>query len=237
MIILLGGVGCWAACVKAPPPDKGQPQQKFSPVDQAQSSLKPGFQKPTLPPPRNKDADATAIRLAPSPSPGPSAGSVRQLTNEVGLIAYYPQQRLMPEDMKIGALQDGLSATRDYLRAIGTVRAFLDSIAKKEMDEALVLPAARAAIKAVVSYPLSQGYVPQRYRIGKIVFENESAVRANIRLYKDEGVTTGEIYLAKVDDGWQVSDLQAGFTLLGKKYVKPTEPFVPGSYKFLLGDH
>ena len=112
----------------------------------------------------------------------------------------------------------------------------MESVMKKTVDYSLVLPAVRAAVKCVVAYPLAQGYVPQKYRIGKMAFERDDELRANIRLYKDEGVTEGEIYLKKADDGWKISDLQAGFTLLGRPYRKPSEPFMPGSYAFLLDD-
>lgn len=214
-----------------------------SPSQRPATNLSPeqrknAFQKPTLPPPRSGE-QGKVIRLSPSPSPvsSPSPGPSRTLTNEAGLFAYYPQQRLMPEDFKIGPLQDGVSATRDYIRAIGTIRAFLDGLAKKKIDDALVIPAVRAEIKSVISYPLSQGYVPERYRIGKISFERDDEIRAGLRLYRGEGITTGEIYVKKIEDAWLVKDLQAGFTLLAKKYEKSKEPFVPGSYRFLLKDH
>jgi hypothetical protein len=201
---------------KAPPPERPN-----------------AFQRPTLPPPHNSNNQEGAIRLSPNPAPTSSPGPSRQLTNELGLFAYFPQQRLMPDDFRIGPLQDGVSGARDNLRARETIRAFFDGIAQKKVDDTLVLPADLAEIKAVVSYPLAQGYVPQRWRVGKLAFENDGALRATIRLFKDEGATTGEIYLAKDGDQWRVSDLQAGFTLLGKKYEKPKEPFMPGSYQFL----
>jgi hypothetical protein len=118
--------------------------------------------------------------------------------------------------------------------ALACVRKFLSSIVDKKIDYSLVLPAVLAEMKAVIDYPLSQGYVPRKYRIGKMIFENDDELRANIRLYKDNSITEGEIYLKKHEDDWKISDLQAGFTLLGRPYQKPAKPFVPGSYEFLL---
>jgi hypothetical protein len=112
----------------------------------------------------------------------------------------------------------------------------MDGLVTKNVDYSLILPAVQRELKAVISYPLKQGYVPQRYRVGKMAFEQEDELRANIRLYKDDGVTEGEIYLKKTDDVWRIADLQVGFTLLARTYKKPAEPFVPGDYSFLLED-
>ncbi len=256
-IAFLGVVFFCTACVKekSPPPftevtPSGAPTAAPNPSPIARPTVSPSrppdatvppgprknpFVKPTLPPPRGEREQA--IRLSPSPSPASSPGQAHNLANEAGLMAYYPQQRLMPEDFTIGPLQDGVSATRNYLRALATIRGFLDSLGKKKVDYELVVPAVKDEIKSVVSYPLSQGYVPERYRIGKIAFESDDELRADIRMYKGDGVTTGEIYLKKIEDKWLVSDLQAGFTLLAKKYEKPKQPFVPGSYRFLLKNH
>jgi hypothetical protein len=177
------------------------------------------------------------ISLSPQPSPAPSAAAAPRpvaLTQETELFASFPQQRIMPEDFKIGALQDGVTSSRDFLQGLGCAGNFLDSVVKKKVDYAFVEPTIAAEIKSVIAYPMAQGYVPQRYRIGKMAFEGENELRANIRLYRDPGVTEGELYLKKSDAGWKVSDLQAGFTLLARPYVKPGEPFLPGSYKFLL---
>jgi hypothetical protein len=174
------------------------------------------------------------INLTPDPSPAPSPRVA--LKKETDLFASFPQQRIMGEDFKIGVLQDGITSSRDFLRGLDCVRKFMASIMRKKVDYSLVLPAAQAEMKAVVSYPLKQGYVPQKFRIGKMIFENDDELRANIRLYKDDGVTEGEIYLKKDDEGWKISDLQVGFTLLGRRYQKSSKPFVPGSYDFLLGN-
>jgi len=191
-----------------------------------------GRRQPDQPPRKPTDK---VISLSPSPAP-PTAPQPAVLAKESDLLSAFPQARIMAEDFKIGPLQDGISSSRDFLQALACVRKFMESVMKKDVDYALVLPASQAAVKAVISYPMKQGYVPQRYRVGKMAYEQQDEVRANVRLYKDDGVTEGEIYVKKADDEWKIADVQVGFTLLGKPYQKPAEPFVPGSYSFLLDE-
>jgi hypothetical protein len=176
----------------------------------------------------------SVISLSPAPDTG--APPPTALAASTDLFTSQPQARIMAEDFKIGELQDGVTASRDSLQALSCVRKFMDGLVAKNVDYSLILPAVQRELKAVISYPLKQGYMPQRYRVGKMAFEQEDELRANIRLYKDDGVTEGEIYLKKTDDVWRIADLQVGFTLLARTYKKPAEPFVPGDYSFLLED-
>jgi hypothetical protein len=174
------------------------------------------------------------IMLAPSPDAQKKTPQPRVVTSETGLFAYFPQQRLMAEDFKIGPLQDNIATPEDFKKAHDCVTKFLESVMKKEPDYSLVAANARDQLKAAISYPLQQGYVPQDFRIGKMAFEGENEIRANIRLFRGDAITEGEIYIMKTDEAWYVNDLQVGFTLLAQKYEKPKEPFMPGSYQFLL---
>jgi hypothetical protein len=236
-IVLIVFAAVALQCVKEEPPGTSPPAAP-APVDTPPPAA---VTPPPEPAPtvsreerRIREAADNVISLSPRPSPSPAASPSAALTKETDLFAAFPQARLMPEDFQIGPLQDGITSSRDFLLGLSRARKFLEGITKKKVDDALILPSVLAEVKAVVSYPLAQGYVPQKYRIGKMVFENDNELRANIRLYKDDAVTEGEIYLTKADDAWLISDLQAGFTLLGRPYRKPSEPFVPGGYEFLL---
>lgn len=222
-----------AACEKSEQNQAGVASEKTA-------SPAPPTRKPvpstTLPPEgQSRQTQQDVISLSPSPDSS-RAAETRTLTTETGLFAYFPQQRLAAQDFKIGPLQDTLLAPLEFVKASAVVGRFFASLMKKEPDYGLVGEKSRRQLEAVVSYPLSQGYIPEKYRLGKMSFEAQDEIRANIRLFKGDAVTEGEIYLEKSGEDWLISDLQVGFTLLNRAYRKSSEPFMPGGYDFLLDE-
>jgi len=203
--------------------------QVRSPVSSA-----PSMPRTTLPPPQQRNRPTNVIDLAPTPRGAQQPPAPAVVSSETGLFAFFPQQRIVPMDFKIGPLQDRVQAPLDLLSATGVTRRFLESLVARTPDYSLVAEENRNLLRDLISYPLSRGYLPDSFRIGKLAFEGDVNVRANIRLLKGKAVTEGEIYLRKIDEVWKVDDLQVGFTLLAREYQRDTEPFRPGDYRFLL---
>ena len=67
--------------------------------------------------------------------------------------------------------------------------------------------------------------------------DNNQELSVDVRLFKGQSSTEGEIYMAKIKDAWVITDFQVGLTLLAEKQPKDTEPFSPSSYKWLLKDY
>ncbi len=161
----------------------------------------------------------------------------RTISDTTGLYTQNPQQRLVAQDFKIGPLQDMLADQYDKISAVSTVREFLNALSKKTVKQELIQENMRTEIMRSLQYPLKQGLVPETYRIGKAIPESNQELSVNVRLYKGQNSTEGEIYLAKNQDTWIITDFQVGLTLLAEKQTKETEPFSPSSYKWLLKDY
>lgn len=161
----------------------------------------------------------------------------RQVSDTTSLFSLSPQARIMVEDFKIGPLQDFLIGQYNRLKAALVVDEFFKGLSQKEIKLDLIKNEMRTEIKRSLTYPLNQGLLPDNIRIGKILPESSDEISINIRVFKGQSVTEGEIYLVKENGEWKIIDLQIGLTLLAETYTKDTEPFSPSSYKWLLRDY
>ncbi|MBN1797268.1 MAG: hypothetical protein JW822_01735 [Spirochaetales bacterium] len=161
----------------------------------------------------------------------------RQISDTTSFFSLSPQARIVVEDFKIGPLQDFLIGQYDRLKAALVVNDFFKGLAKKEIKLDLIKNEMRTEIERSLAYPLSQGLLPESIRIGRILPESTDEISVNVRVFKGQSVTEGEIYLVKDNGEWVIIDLQIGLTLLAEKYNKETEPFSPTSYKWLLRDY
>jgi hypothetical protein len=171
---------------------------------------------------------------SPNNSPQPTP---RQVSDTTGLFSLSPGQRIIVEDFKIGPLQDFLIGQYDRIKAALTVHDFMKGLSRKEIKQELIKPEMRTEIKRSLSYSLKNNLLPEEFRIGKIIPEAGGEINVNIRVFKGQSVTEGEIYLLKENGEWMIIDMQIGFTLLAEKYKKDTEPFSPSSYEWLLRDY
>jgi hypothetical protein len=167
-----------------------------------------------------------------SPQPAP-----RQVSDTTSFFSLSPGQRIIVEDFKIGPLQDFLIGQYDRIKAASVVHDFFEGLSKKEIKQELIKPEMRTEMKRSLSYSLKNSLLPEEFRIGKIIPEASDEISVNIRIFKGQSVTEGEVYLLKEDGEWMIIDMQIGFTLLAEKYNKDTEPFSPSSYKWLLKDY
>ena len=205
------------------------------------SSLKPlasPLVSASLPPPRAADpSKPEVIKLSPIESKAPPDPSLKGgLTNEGELFTSLPQQRLVAEDFRLGPLEDCIKTTLDFAKAYQTISLFFKSLLARNPDYSLCEEKSQKQLRALLNYPLSQGLLPDRFRLGKFSYEGQNILRANIRLYKGKAITEGEIYLTKAEDVWLLSDLQVGFVLLNQEYQPSGQPFRPGGFEFLLRD-
>jgi len=166
------------------------------------------------------------------PAPAP-----RQISDTTSLFSLSPQQRIVVEDFKIGPLQDFLIGQYDRVKAAQVVNDFFTSLSKKQIEQKLIKTEMRTEIERSLTYSLKQGLLPENFRIGKILPETSDEISVNIRVFRGQSVTEGEIYLVKDNGEWMIIDMQIGLTLLAEKYDKDTEPFSPSSYKWLLRDY
>jgi hypothetical protein len=160
----------------------------------------------------------------------------RAVADTSNLFALSPQARIMMDDFKIGTLQDFLRGQNEMIAATSVVSDFLANLSRKQIKEELIKEEMRKEIDRSLRYPLNRDLIPENYRIGK-AFMEDNEITVNVRLYRGQNITEGEVYLEKENGEWLISDMQIGFTLLEEKYKKEEEPFSPSSYKWLLKDY
>jgi len=173
----------------------------------------------------------------PSP-PKPKPPPVKSDTSVQSLLSVTHGSLFFPEDFKIGGLA-GDTLTTDQSAAAATARSFLGGLTHGKVAKELVAPS--SAVSDTLTYYLGTGAVPDAFRLGKPKppqpgGSDSDQIAFNVRLFKEQGSTEGEIYLSKVSSAWLVSDMQISMAELQESREKSSEKFVPGSYRWLLGE-
>ena len=138
-----------------------------------------------------------------------------------------------PEDFVIGLLQVQRTGDEDTASLLALAREFFGNLSGGKIREDLVSEEWRSGVRESLDFYVREDLVPDRVRIGEIVEGGGGSARCNVRLYRDGGVSAGEVYFVKKVDTWYISDLQVDFSLLSEPYVPDPEPFEPGMYAYL----
>jgi hypothetical protein len=144
-------------------------------------------------------------------------------------------ERLLPEDFRIGPLESASDAEGDDRAALAAAEAFLDALTKGKTARKL-LSSGAAEIGDSVAFHLERGEVPTSYRLGRPKTPGAGESAANVRLLGGGGTAEGEIYMMPENRQWLVSDLQVSLADLRVKREKPKDKFFPSSYRWLLGE-
>lgn len=146
-------------------------------------------------------------------------------------LALRSGKRTLPDDFKIGALQDILEGSRNQLEITSVAQKFLKALCSGKIEEQSLLPTKRKELSRFLSYYIEQDMIPRRFRIGRLTIQDETdlnnEVWMNVRLFGMIGVAEGELYLYKNEGKWYISDIQIGFELLNRTYTREDEKFMP----------
>ncbi len=157
----------------------------------------------------------------------------RQGTPQI-LLPMRSTGRLMPEDFKIGPLQDELDSKKNQLEIASTANEFLLKLKSGTVDTNALLEAKRKELAHSLSYHVERKNLPKKFRTGSISIKNEpdevQIAWMNVRLFGEIGVTEGEIYFSRQAGKWYISNIQIAFELLSNTYQKPEEIFMPSIY-------
>jgi len=141
--------------------------------------------------------------------------------------------RIIPEDFKIGPLQDSLDPGKKKDLAL-IMEQFLKSLTQGEIEEDLLIPSDRTELSRFLAYHIDRGLIPRSYRFGSINLDDPALARANVRLFSETGVSEGEIYLTKEGSLWYITDLQIAFEQLNIAYQQSDRKFIPYSYGWTI---
>ncbi len=229
-----------AMCMFLPGCDKVK-EQKPDGIPPAEAPVRPDDR------PKDADKEGTAqpgtIQLE---TPEVSAGEggeekkekkdVPEVKREAGMEAFLAIREdawIVPEDFVIGPLQPRYTTDEEKAEIITLAMDFFENLSAGVLDEDLILKEWRETIKTSLLYYIEKDLVPQEVRMGTISFSDNLSAHCNIRLYRDDGVSAGEVYFTKEVKSWYISDIQIDFSLLAEPYIPAGEPYEPGVYTYL----
>jgi hypothetical protein len=133
--------------------------------------------------------------------------------------------RALPEDVEIGALEDELDGPVEVLAVI---EELFGALSRGDTPREIIAEAAREVLSDRLDYMTDRAEISARVRVGELVRIAEGSYRASVVAYgPGEERTTGEIYVAKSDGTWYISDVLVDFTAIDGDGEKPI--FEPGS--------
>jgi hypothetical protein len=140
----------------------------------------------------------------------------------------------VPEDFKIGALEDDMAEHKDERYALSVAGKFLSALVGGTVEKQLLTPEAQDKVADNLDFGLKQGNTPTSFRIGAPKSRDNGEVIAAVRLFGPIGSSEGEIYVAPSGSQWLVEDLQLSLAQLSVRRDKPKEKFFPLEYRWLL---
>ncbi len=136
-----------------------------------------------------------------------------------------------PEDVVIGKLQDRYTEDREAENVFLRIDTFLSAFAQSLIDTGSIHPDSAGDLTRTLRYHIERGNVPNDHRIGAARVEEENG-SANIRLLGGAGRASGEVFLAKAEERWYITDLQIDLGELAEEY-QPEEEYEPGVYRWI----
>ena len=85
------------------------------------------------------------------------------------------QARSLPEDFKIGLLQDQLYGYGEQSELLATVRDFFDALIQARIPAEALLPETARALSGYLTFYLDREIIPTGYRLGSIEYSSSSA--------------------------------------------------------------
>ena len=144
-------------------------------------------------------------------------------------------KRVVPEDYLIGPLENLQNTDYRVSQILKTLNTFFRDLRIGTLNEDCIHPSAVLLLSSSFGFYLEEEAVPDVVRIGKVEITGKSA-RVNMRFYRGNGVTDGEMILEEttVDKTkkWLITDCQADLMQILDPYKPSAEPFQPGAYNF-----
>ena len=146
------------------------------------------------------------------------------------LFAKNREIRFIPEDFRIGMLQDNFVTNRTVLASLMTINRFLSSFTGGEIERKLLYPPKRPQLIRTITYQIEKGYAATETRVGILNFESGTAY-AKIRFFSPSGTAEGEIYLTEEKGTWFISDIQIAFQQNHQSSQKEESQFFPDAFR------
>ncbi|MFO7850101.1 MAG: hypothetical protein R6V67_09100 [Spirochaetia bacterium] len=148
----------------------------------------------------------------------PSEGGYRY-PPELVTIAGAAHEKLLPEDEKIGKLNDASSLKGEAVRVLERAERFFDSLGEDSLDKNLLEPQSRRALVRFLesSFDDSISIEEVRYSHVETRFRTEErSASVEVRLFSDHGDTRGELLFLWGEEEWYIAAVNIDFNTLMK---------------------
>ncbi len=185
---------------------------RAQPAGEAAPTRAPGQTASAAPPllPAMTPPPAASRNIA-SPAQAPQAIKAQPksaLTASLRAFGLGANAALMPEDFAIGPLQDRRAGAS--LAAFRTAQRFMDGYSDGRLDPGLLYPAERAILEITLA-PAADPKTPERFRLGKLTVDGDSAWLRVRQVPRDaDPGRQGLLSLRSSDGEWYVESLSIG---------------------------
>ncbi|MBN2049953.1 MAG: hypothetical protein JW760_05865 [Spirochaetales bacterium] len=150
-----------------------------------------------------------------------------------GFLSIRREDWVLPEDFVIGPLQSHRTDKNEEAAIMALSLNFFAALKEGVFPGDLVLEESRQNIKTFLDHYIANSTVPDAVRLGSFIIPGAAEGRCNIRLYKNDAVSSGEMYFRKITNTWYLEDLQVDLSLLEEPYQGRSEPYQPVVYRYL----
>jgi len=177
---------------------------------------------------------AATMELQSTKEPVPKSQQTPQMRMAHAMLPYAIGDRMLPEDIEIGPLQDLIEPAAEALGAVSAIRSAFASLSEGRVPAELFESTSRALLASSLEYYVAAGMVPERIRVGRITSSENGQMRAAVRLFSAHGRSLGDVYLSREQGAWRIADLQLDLRSLEREYRRDEEKYFPSQYRSIL---
>lgn len=134
-------------------------------------------------------------------------------------------RRRVPEDVEIGPLEDRIDGPGLVLAAVDELFV---ALSEERVPSDLLAEESRGMLEDRLSFMIDRVDIAAEVAVGELVRTGEETYRTQVVARgKAGGRTTGEIYVAKSEGAWYISDILVDFTRIDPDEDRPI--FEPGA--------
>ncbi|MCL2792393.1 MAG: hypothetical protein FWD87_04810 [Spirochaetaceae bacterium] len=194
----------------------------------------------------NRDSESSAtdnegqvIALTPLPSadpstpPAPRSRTVPVSANH-SLLREQNKDIITPEDFEIGPLlvfsnRAGDEAQNNVYREF--VNRFFNELRQGRVPSGMIAQDSLFFLTTILNSYIERNQIPDNVRVGRVVHTRD-ALRLNLRMFKAQNRTEGQIILIETDQGLRVREFYGDLGILDVEYIRRNERFEPEYFRF-----
>ena len=186
-------------------------------------------------PKSDEKTDEQAVTLNTSESAPVTSHRTRTVVGSNHYLLYEQNTDFVtPEDFEIGPLlvfstKAGDEAQNKAYRDF--INRFFNEIRKGNIPTSMMWDENVFFLSNIFGSYIEKKQIPDTIRIGRVI-STKDGLRLNLRFFKGQNRTEGEIILLKTKNSFQVKEFYGDLGMLDVEYIRSDEKFEPEFYKF-----